>query len=307
MISSDTQGHRAHPYQRIILAIIVVIDLVSFWFFLGDARATSIANATEYGFLTAIVSGAVVRTVLAVIAISAAVIFAIRPAQTIPGLAALLTLMLFSHAHADLFGSPWRHMFFSGVCLAGWLLGLQISKRGAADGDESYAKIGALALLGAAYCNAGISKFVFSGGDWINGVAIQGAIVGQDGLIGDSPLSAYRSWAVTTPWAATVFSVATVFFESAGVLMPLGGIVCPIIAAGLAAMHINIYLLTHHIVYWQSVVLLIAFGVGNLRAPATSIRSLLADREFPKQFAGLALWALIAILFQAGRHVYLGR
>ena len=36
---------------------------------------------------------------------------------------------LLSAAHAQLFGSPWRHLFYSGLCLTGWLLGLAVGRR----------------------------------------------------------------------------------------------------------------------------------------------------------------------------------
>ena len=67
--------------------------------------------------------------------------------------------------------------------------------------DESYARIGSMALLGAAYLNAGISKLVYGGTTWMFGIPIQGAIIGQDGLVADSITSAYRSWVVATPAA----------------------------------------------------------------------------------------------------------
>src|SRR4029450_6099426 len=120
------------------------------------------------------------------------------------------------------FGSPWRHLFFSGLCLLGWLLGLVVSRQQGAPTDESWARAGSVALLGAAYLNSGISKIVFGGFKWISGLPVQVAIIGQDGMVPDGVVGWYRSWAVSTPEVACAFSVGTLAFELSGPLMLVG-------------------------------------------------------------------------------------
>ena len=87
------------------------------------------------------------------------------------------------------------------ACRAGFW-GLELGRHRGAATDESLARIGSIALLGAAYLNAGISKLAFGGIDWLSGLPIQAVVVGQDGLVADSILSSYRTWVAETPAAA---------------------------------------------------------------------------------------------------------
>ena len=243
---------------RGVLAGVVALDLISFFFFLGDARATALATGSVLGTFNEVLSRAPVRGVVVLIGVVGAVRFGRTPGRLWAGLLSLGALMLLSTAHAQLFGSPWRHLYYSGLCLSGWLLGLAVSRRRGLPADESYARIGSTALLGAAYLNAGISKLVYGGWDWVYGLPIQAVVVAQDGLVADSIVSAYRSWVVATPTVAGLFSVATIVFELAAPLMIGGGKTRRCAALGLLAMHLNILVLTH-ILYWESMVFLVLF------------------------------------------------
>jgi hypothetical protein len=186
------RGDRGLLFLRVVLAAVVVADLLSFSVFLSEARTDALARGLSLGAFTDLLSRSVVHVPVILVGIAASVAFAARPARLWEGLLALGALTLLSTAHAQLFGSPWRHLFYSGLCLAGWLLGLALSRRRGAPMDESYARTGAIALLGAAYFNAGISKLVYGRWDWISAVPIQAVIVGQDGLVADDLVSIYR-------------------------------------------------------------------------------------------------------------------
>jgi hypothetical protein len=302
--------YRAPAVLRIALAAVVGVDLVSLAFFLRAARRDALANGITAGAFAAVVSRPSVTAAVAVIAIAAAVAFGRRAGRLWEGIVALGGLALFSTAHAQLFGSPWRHLFYSGICLTGWLLGLAVSRRRGLPSDESYARTGAIALLGAAYLNAGISKLAFGGSDWLSALPIQAVIVGQSGLVADGLVSLYRSWVVNQPAVGAAFSLATVGFELAGPLMLLGGRTRLCVAIGLFAMHANIYVLTG-ILYWESMLLLALFGlspdppasavvVGATPAPGTG------DRMFAAVATLLALCAVLAIAHQARRHAQAG-
>jgi hypothetical protein len=213
--------------------------------------------------------------------------------------------MLLSTVHAQLFGSPWRHLYYSGLCLFGWLIGLIVSRLGGSPSDESYARIGSLALLGAAYLNAGISKLAFGGFEWASGTPIQAVVVAQDGLVRDGLLSAYRSWVVMSPGVVGLFSFATLTFELAGPLMMLGGRARVIVALGLLGMHLNIYVLTD-ILYWQSMVLLVLLGILPHEEPpeprAAALPILASRRGFIGSVVTLTLAALFAIGHQHQRY-----
>ena len=295
-------------WPRAALATLVVVDLFSYFFFVGDARAVAMANGMAVTGFTDLVSRLPMRAAIVLIGIGAAVVFGTRPGRLWEGALALAALAVLSTAHAQLFGSPWRHLFFSGLCLLGWLLGLAVSRHEGAPTDESWARVGSMALLGAAYLNSGISKIVFGGVEWVSGLPVQVAIIGQDGLVPDGIVARYRSWVVTTPEAARAFSVATLGFELAGPLMLVGRTTRFLVAMGLLAMHTNIYLLTRHILYWESMVLLALFAfssdgnvaeTGSTTAPIRWI-----DRRFVGSATLLALCALLAIGHQTRRYAH---
>jgi hypothetical protein len=202
-----------------------------------------------------------VAVAIAVVGVAAAISFARAPGRVASGGTALVALVLLSSVHARLFGSPWRHLYYSGLCLAGWIAGLVAARYRGAPPNESYARTGALALLSAAYLNAGISKVVFGGADWATNVPIQAVIIGQDGLAPGGILGAYRLLVVQTPALATGLGVLTVAFELAGPLMLVGRRIRWLVAGGLVAMHVNILLLTGEILYWEAILFLAIFAV----------------------------------------------
>jgi hypothetical protein len=305
---TDSRAHH-EPFLRAVLAFVAIADLLSFFVFLGEARQVALANGAALTGLADLLSRSVVRGALVLAGIAGAVSFARAPGRVGAGLVTLGALTLLSTVHAQLFGSPWRHLYYSGLCLAGWLLGLMVSRRRGAPTDESYARVGSIALLGAAYFNAGISKIAFGGTDWVSGATIQAVVVGQDGMVADGLLSLYRTAVVTAPPIAGFFSIATVAFELAGPLMLLGRRIRLVVALGLIAMHANIFLLTH-IVYWEPVVLLLTFGLSAdepmLQVGASQPAGWLFDRRFTAVTAALAVFATLAIAHQSWRYHHLG-
>jgi hypothetical protein len=289
---------------RLVLSAVVIVDLSSFFIFVGAARSIGVATGTLNAF-NDLVSITAVRGAVVLLGIAAAVAFARAPGRLWAGASALVALGVLSTAHAQLFGSPWRHLFYSGLCLSGWLLGLALARLRGAPGDESYARIGSLALLSAAYLNAGISKLVYGGFDWLSGLPIQEVVVGQDGLVPGGILSVYRIWVATHPAVASLCSVATVGLELAAPLMLAGRTTRTVVALGLFAMHANIYLLSD-ILYWQSIVFLLLFGLspdppGAEPAPAPAAVIASDTRRFVVTAVLLVLCALVAVGHQGRR------
>jgi len=303
MTAADT---RQRPALRTVLAAVAIADLIAFLPFILEARQTALAAGAAIEPFIDVLSRPFAVTVVTIAGVAGAGVFACGPGRVWAGLVSLAALSLLSTVHAQLFGSPWRHLFYSGVCMTGWILGLTVSRSRGTLTDESYARIGATALLGATYLNAGISKLAFGGADWISGVPIQAAIIGQDGLVADGILSAYRTWAVNTPAATISFSALTVGLELAGPLMILGTGVRRAVALGLIAMHLNIYLLTTHILYWESMVFLLFFGLASDETEWTTAGSVSVPgarrRGFAVAVAVLAVWAAIAVAHQAERY-----
>jgi hypothetical protein len=111
---------------------------------------------------------------------------------------------------------------------------------------------------------------------------------------------------VSTPAVASLFSTATLGLELAGPLLLAGRRVRLLVALGLIAMHANIYVLSEHILYWESIVLLAVFGLSS-DPPAGAVpddapRSPSWNLAFVAGVAGLAAAALIAVGHQARRN-----
>ena len=251
---SEAVRHRA--LLRIVIAAVAAIDLLSLARFIQVARA-----GASPGAFAGLLSQPPIAVAIAAVGTAAAISFARGPGRIASGATALVALALLSSVHAQLFGSPWRHLFYSGLCLAGWIAGQVVARRRGAPADESYARTGALALLGAAYLNAGVSKVVFGAADWATNVPIQATIIGQDGLVPRGILAAYRLLVVQTPALAAAFSLLTVALELSGPLMLVGRRTRWLVAGGLFAMHLNILLLTGEILYWEAMLFLVVFAI----------------------------------------------
>jgi hypothetical protein len=248
-LPSGAMKERAHR-TRIALSIVLAIDLPLLAYFLGEARA----RAASPSHIASAIAIAPVRWGIAAIGIAAVLAFARRAGRIRPGLVALIALGILSHAHAALFGSPWRHLYVSGLCLLGWLVGLAYDRK-----NEIYARTGAIALLGASYFSAGASKLVYGGLGWISGLTLRHTMLGQDGLVGDGILAGLRHAVVAHPWAGALLACATIAFELGGALFLVGPRTRALVASGLIAMHLSIFLLTG-IAYVESVLLLAVFG-----------------------------------------------
>ncbi|HYD50920.1 MAG TPA: hypothetical protein VEB21_21365 [Terriglobales bacterium] len=281
--------------QRWLLAAVTLLDLLSFYLFIGDAYETARTRGGAVGLLAAVLAEPLFRAGLALAGAVAAIAFALR-GSIWPAIVAIVALALLSAEQAQLFGSPWRHLFFSGVCLTGWIAGAWVGR-----GSSAYARTGAVALLAAAYCSSGISKVAIGGSEWFSGLPIQAVILGQVGLIDDTILAAYRSWVVTTPGAASFFAVATLLFEVGAPLMVMARKLRRPIALGLMAMHLNILLLTD-ILYWESMVLLAVFGLAPVEPDESEeVGGLLLHRRFHLAVAILTVLAGLAVWNQARR------
>ncbi|MGH7790599.1 MAG: hypothetical protein ACRERC_27305, partial [Candidatus Binatia bacterium] len=288
------------PRLRVGLAALLAIDLLSYGYFIAAARAVALADGIALSPFAALIARPAVAWPLALLGVAGVLAFARRAGRLLAGLLPLAALMLLSTAHGELFGSPWRHLYFSGLCLAGWLVGLAVARWRAAPDAEAWAQVGATALLGAAYFNAGLSKLLYGGTDWLSGFPIQAVVIGQDGMVADDLLTGYRTWVVGVPGLAALFASATVAFELAGALMIAGARVRRWVALGLIAMHSNILLLTH-ILYWESMVVLLLFGFAPDPPPAAAVTIAQPRRSrwFVLAAGLLALGAILAVAHQA--------
>ncbi len=297
---------RGAPRLRIVLAVVVASDLVGLGALLGTLRSDAFAEAVKLDAVDVFLSTLPARVTIGAVGLGATLLFARRPGQVGAGALALVALGVLSTVEAHLFGSPRRDFFFSGLCLLGWLAGLVVARvRGCRGEEESWAHTGALALLGAAYANAGISKLVYGGIGWASGAEVQATVVGQTGLVGGGLLGALRTFVASTPALLTCFAVATLTFELAGPLLLAGRRVRRLVATGLLGMHTGILLMTG-IFYLESMVLLVAFGwldgkVEEVEALAEGAGTPRSRGRFLAVAAVLAVCAAAAVSHQARR------
>ena len=286
------------PLLRIVIAAVAAIDLLSLAQFILAARA-----GAAPGPFVGLLSQTPVAVAIAAVGVIAAIVFARESGRIASGATALVALVLLSSVHARLFGSPWRHLYYSGLCLTGWIAGLVVARYRGAPANESWARTGALALLSAAYLNAGISKVVFGGVDWATSVPIQAVIIGQDGLAPGGILGAYRLLVVQTPALAAGLGLLTVVFELAGPLMLVGRRTRWLVAGGLFAMHVNILLLTGEILYWEAILFLAVFAVvpDDDEAAATPMERPLGGTLFVPAVVVLLIASALGIRHQAVR------
>lgn len=296
----------AAPALRIGLASVVALDVVGYFFFVDDARARAQAAGASWGWLTEWTSSVPGRGLLLLLGLASVVWFARRPGRLGAGALSLGVLVLLSSAHTQLFGSPWRHLFFSGLCLLGWIAGLVLARVDGRGSDESYAATGARALLGSAYLSAALSKLLYGGTGWADGTTIQASVINQTGLVADTWLDAYRSWVAFSPTVAAALAVGTMVVEAAGPALLGPRRIRALTAFGLWSMHFNIFLLTG-ILYWESMVLLVLFGLplgepGERAPQAPRAAALLGNRVFVPLVAILCTTWVVSVGYQGVRH-----
>ncbi len=289
MIDSHPQRWAAPPSLRRLLAALVGLDLLSLFWFIGTAAQ----HARGASPLAVALAHPWTRGVLVGCGVLAALRFAGAADRWRAGSVALLLLGALTTLHADLAGGPARNLYFSGVCLLGWLCGLAWRR-----GDEGFARTGTIALLGAAYFSAGLSKLAYSGLPWLSGVQIQAIILSQDGLAPGDVVAPLRAWVALSPAVVRGLAVLTVGFELAGPLMLFGARLRQAVAFGLIAMHVCILLLGG-IPYLGSMVLLAAVALqADPPTPPDPAPTPIAVWRFAGLVLVLALLAGLAVNHQ---------
>lgn len=200
--------------------------------------------------------------IVAAIGLASLVSHARRPASMVGGLVAVLCGGLLFAIHEYVRGQNDESHILSGAMMVGWVGGVLFARlvgvRGAPVDIDRYGAIGAGAMIGAAYFNAGLSKLLVSGVGWADPRQIQtflGAFVGT----GEPELfTSLRFWALgSTFWCAT-FAWATLICELGGVLFPFGYRLRLLAGTGILVFHAG-DLVFSNIIFAQPVVLIILF------------------------------------------------
>jgi hypothetical protein len=249
---------RYHAFLRWVLGILVALEMFQFSDDIPAARQFNRGSGFADGLMD-IVSRPIPVWVICLAGALAGFLFALKPGRIRSGVVALLALVYLSSIHGVLFGSPQRDKFFVGLVLLGWLGGLVYGRKEKGEIRESYAYVGGVALLGAAYVCSGLSKLVYGGIEWLTGVSVRTMVVAQTGLVETLPiLGLIRDTIVGYWWVAALVAIATIAAELGGVFFVFSRRSRVVAAFTLICMHLVIYVFTG-IGYVASVVLLLTF------------------------------------------------
>ncbi len=259
---SSGQGPGSRRVIRIGIAIVVAFDLLQLSVLIPGAREARALAGRDTSSLLGLLSAPVLTWALALGGLALTARMALAPGRWRAGLGALAVLGTLVSVHGALFGAVNHHLYFSGLTLLGWIAGQVWAQRRGTPGDESWAYAGALASLGACYFNAGISKLLYSGADWINSANLRAVVLVQHGLIEDGSLfGAFRAWVVESPGLAWTLAALTVVIELAGPLLLAPPVWRALLAVALVLMHLTILVLTDVILYIEAMYLLVLLGI----------------------------------------------
>jgi len=151
---------------------------------------------------------------------------------------------------------PWRARFFVGAALLGAVLAESWARwAGAPAGLRARAaETGALAMLAATWCGAGLSKLAGAGLSWADTTTLRAIAVGHAHV--DAP--GLAQVVVDTPALARALAIGTVTIQLAAPALLLGARARLLVGLGLVTFHLGVAAVTR-IGYWQPVVLLAIF------------------------------------------------
>ena len=198
----------------------------------------------------------------AIVALAALWRFAAAPARWLALTVALVALGVLVEANGLVFHDYNRNYFFPGAMAAAWVGGLLFARVvGAIHHEEAerVAGAGAAAMLGIAYFNAGVSKLLYSAGEWLNPAVIRLTLVMENPVDDTSWMGAVWRAVVEQPDLAAELAIMAVVMELCGALYVFGwrarifaGTVMLLLHAGMMAFL--------HIVFVDAVVCLLFFS-----------------------------------------------
>lgn len=160
---------------------------------------------------------------LAIVGVAGAVTFARGRRQLLGGFVALAAIRLLLEAFGALDGVYDETSYHAGAALAGWLGG-RLYARALGEPDDSaeadgMAALGAAAMFGATYLNAGISKVHDSGLSWADGDTIR-LLIASHQPVGGTWSDAIRGFVAASPGVARAMSAGTLVVQCGAFLFP---------------------------------------------------------------------------------------
>lgn len=253
-------------FWRTLLALMLASDAVilAVW---THRRAPGHLAGPEPPWIDGLVRSPSALAALAALACLGAFAFARRPGRALTALLAVACTHVLIDAFGYVFQDHIRSFFYSGALVSAWALAIIFTRvvlRGHRPGaalDQTLDTTGAAAaaaVLGAIYFNAGLSKLIFGGADWMNSAVIRLTSVLVSPAGGDAWDASLRAFVVDSPSLAATLAIATVALELQGLFFGLGRRARLLSGSGLLAFHIGTFVMSD-IVFVQAVILLCAF------------------------------------------------
>lgn len=199
--------------------------------------------------------------------IAALAVFVRKPGRVLAAVVALIAMGCLVETNGLVFQDYNRNFFLPGAMLMAWILGLLFARLLGYKSPrqaELFGALGATAMIGAVYFNAGLSKIVFSQGEL--GVWINPAVIRLTCIMENAPQSSGQlwRWVAESPTIAADLAVATVLMELGGIFYAFGVRLRMFAAACCLGVHIG-FLVLLHIIFTENVLLIIAFGFPWMR------------------------------------------
>lgn len=201
---------------------------------------------------------------IASVAVLAALLFARGRRPVLFAVVALVANRLLLEAFAALDGVYDETSYHAASALLGWLFGRAYARaagepRGSPEIDNLSA-LGAAAMFGATYLNAGTSKLHDSGFSWADGDTIRLLVLAHRDVGVPSWLDAIRAFAGTSASFAMALSIGTLILQLGAFLFPWTRRTRLVWGALFVAFHTGIHLVAGSIFFLQAVFLAILFA-----------------------------------------------
>ena len=214
---------------------------------------------------------------LAAVTCAAAFAFARGRAPIAAGVVALASNRLLLEAFGALDGIYDETSYFASSAMLGWLFGSLFARAlGEARGSteiERFAGLGAAAMFGATYINAGTAKMHDSGLAWADGDTIRLLVLAHRPAGVPSWLDAVRSFAGQSAVVASAASIGTLVLQLGAVVFPWTRRTRLVWGSLFVAFHVGIHLVAGSIFFVQAVFLATLFAVPWPAAMARLRRS----------------------------------
>lgn len=270
------------------IALVVAFDAVQLALRTGQRAPLAASSLPVWSGFRHIALSTPALVALAAVGVAAAALFARGQKQVLAGFVALGANRLLLEAFGAVDGVYDETTYHAGAALLGWLCGCLFARALGEERESSeadaMAALGAAAMFGATYLNAGTSKIHEGGLCWADSDTIRLLVSSHRPAGGATWSDALRTFVAASPSAAEVMSAGTLIIQCGAVVFPWTRWTRAIWGTLFLAFHAGIHLVSG-IFFIQSVFLaaLFAYPWARLLARARVLRAPpeVAETPFP--------------------------